>query len=212
MVLDKALDSILNTGSKIKIIRLFISRRENYMASGREIARLVNLTAPAAHAALKELYNQDILKQDIIGRGHIYRLNADSRIVKTILEPAFKKEDSIKKDIFDFIIKKIEEKRIKNKIVSAILYGSLETGATDEKSDVDIAIITKNKTAKEQIEKTYTIENITNQFYDYFGVHLDVYIKTKNEFVRRLKKNLPPVSTLMRSYSVVYGKDPIEFK
>lgn len=211
MVLDKALDSILNTGSKVKIIRLFISRTEDFMASGREIARLVNLTAPAAHASLKELYNQDILKQDIIGRQHIYRLNTDSRVVKNILEPAFKKEHSVRKDIFDFLKTQIKEKKIKNKIVSVVLYGSLETGTTDEKSDVDIAVITKNKTGKKQLEEVFT-EDIASQFYDYFGAHLDIYIKTKDEFINRLKKNLPPVSTLMQSYSVVYGKDPIEFK
>ena len=53
MALDKGLDNILNTGSKVKIIRLFVSRRKDFMASGRQIARLVNITAPAAHAALK---------------------------------------------------------------------------------------------------------------------------------------------------------------
>lgn len=211
MALDKVLDSILNTGAKIKIIRLFISRREDFMASGREIARLVNLTAPATHAALKELHNQDILKQDIIGRQHIYRLNTDNRIVKDILEPAFKKELSVKKDILNFLKKKVRGKNTQSKIVSILLYGSLQTGVTGEKSDVDIAIITKSKIAKDQLEETF-IEDISNQFYDYFGVHLDIYIKTKDEFTKRLKKNLPPISTLMRSYSVVYGKDPIEFK
>ena len=211
MVLDKVLDSILNTGLKVKIIRLFISRRGDFMASGRQIARLVNFTAPAAHTALKELYNQDILKRDIIGKQHIYRINTDNRIVKNILEPAFKKEHSIRKDIFDFLKEKAKEKKIANKIVSILLYGSFQEGATDEKSDIDIAIISKNKTAKKQLEEIFT-EDITNQFYDYFGAHLDVYIKTKDEFINRLKKNLPPVSKLMRSYSVIYGKDPIGFK
>lgn len=211
MAIEKALDIILNTGSKIKIIRLFISRRPDFMASGREIARLINLTAPAAHAALKQLYNQDILKREIIGREHIYRLNVDNRIVKNILEPAFKKELSVKKDIFDFLKKKIKTEKMQNKIISLLLYGSLQTGATEEKSDVDIAIITKDKTTKKQIEEIFT-EDITNQFYDYFGVHLDIYIKTKDEFIKRLKKNQPPVSALMQSYSVIYGKDPAEFK
>jgi len=211
MALDKVLDSILNTASKVKIIRLFISRRRDFMASGRQIARLVDLTAPAAHATLKELYNQDILKQDIIGRQHIYRLNIDNRIVRDILEPTFKKECSIRKDIFDFLKKKIKEKKIANKVVSILLYGSFQEGATDERSDVDIAIIAKNKPAKKQIEETF-MENITNQFYDYFGAHLDIYIKTKDEFINRLKKNLPPIPELMQSYSVIYGKDPMEFQ
>lgn len=212
MALDKALDSILNTGSKVKILRLFISRREDFMATGRQIARLIKITAPAVHAALKKLRDQDILKQNIIGRQHIYSLNINSRIVKNILIPAFKKEHSFKRDVSDFIRKKIVEKKIKDKIVSVLLYGSLQTNATDEKSDVDIAIITKNKTAKDSIEEKFTIEEIAGQFYDYFGVHLDIYLKTKNDFIERFKKNKPPVSTLMKSYSAIYGKDPIDLR
>lgn len=211
MVLDKALDSVLNTSSKVKIIRLFTSKREDFITSGREIAKLVSLTPPTAHAALKELYNQDILKREIIGRQHIYRLNVDNRIVKNILMPAFKKECSIKKDIIDFLRKQLKARKIQNRIVSVILYGSLQTGVTDERSDIDIAVVTKNEKSKEQLESVFA-EEIANQFHEYFGVHLDTYIKTKDEFIGRLKKNQSPVSTLMRSYSVIYGKDPIKFK
>ncbi len=211
MAIEKSLDNILNTSSKIKIIRLFISRREDFIASGREIARLIGITPPAVHAALKDLYNQDILKRDIIGREHIYRLNANSRIVRDILKPAFKKEYSVKEDIFKFLKEKIKEKRIGGKIVSLILYGSLQTGNTNEKSDVDIAVVTRNEFVKKQIEGIF-VENISAQFYEYFGVNLDSYVKTKDEFVRRLRKNQPPVSAMMRSYSVIYGKDPLYLK
>ena len=124
MTIEKALDNILNTNSKIKIIRLFTCRREDFMASGRQIAKLTGITPPAAHAALKDLYNQDILKRDIIGKQHIYRLNINSRTVKNILKPAFKGESSIKKDICDFLKKEIAKKRLKNKIISLVLYGS----------------------------------------------------------------------------------------
>lgn len=99
MALYNALDSILNTGSKVKILRLFVSRREDFMATGRQVARFISITPPAAHAALKELRDQDILKQNIIGRQHIYSLNANNRIVKNILVPAFKKEHSFKEDV-----------------------------------------------------------------------------------------------------------------
>ena len=57
MAIEKALDNILNTNSKIRIIRLFISKREDFLASGREIARFIGISAPAAHATLKDLYD-----------------------------------------------------------------------------------------------------------------------------------------------------------
>ena len=82
---------------------------------------------------------------------------------------------------------------------------------TDDKSDIDIAIIVKNKTGKQRIEKIF-IDEISGKFHDYFGIHLDSYIKTKEEFMRLFKKNLPPVSTLIKSYSIIYGLDLLELK
>lgn len=211
MAIAKSLDTILNTNSKVKIIRLFISRREDFVATGRAIARFIGITAPAAHSTLKDLYNQNILKRDIISRHHQYRLNTDNRVVKNILIPAFKKELSIKKDVSDFLKKQIKKENIETKIVSLILYGSFQAERTDERSDVDVAVISKNKSAKEKMEKIFT-EIISEEFHDYFGAHLDVYIKTKNEFLNSAKKKLPPVSTLMKSYSVIYGKNVLDIK
>lgn len=210
MPIEKRLDNILNTKSKVKIIRLFTSRREDFMASGREIAKLVSLTPPAVHATLKELYDQEILKRDIIGKQHIYRMNYRSRLVKDILKPAFKKEHSIKDDISTFLRDKIKNYRLSG-IISLILYGSITKGETHERSDCDIAIIVKNAKSKKLIEDTF-IEKISSEFYEYFGISLDAYIKTEKEFKGRLKRKLSPVSTLMKSYTVIYGKDPINFK
>jgi len=96
MTSNKSLDSILNTGSKLKVIRLFISRKNEFKTSGRQIAKLVNITAPTAHAALKELQNQGLLKREIVGKQHIYRLDENSAIVKQILKPMFQNESSFK--------------------------------------------------------------------------------------------------------------------
>lgn len=209
MVTEKSLDNILNSRSKIAALRLFVSKTADFKASGREIAKLISISAPATHAALKELYNQKILKLDIIGKQHIYSLDTDNRIVKQILRPMFRKEVSIKDEIKDFLIKQVQKSGLKNKIVSLILYGSLQKGTASDKSDVDIAIVIKDKKDKEEIENKF-LNNISVKFNEYFKSHLDTYIKTKDEFRARLKKNLPPVSTLMKSYSVILGKEPLD--
>jgi len=206
MAIDRILDSILDANSKIRIVRLFVNRRRDFMSSGREIARLTGLSPPAAHAALKELYNQDVLKRDILGKQHIYRLNINNRIVKNILIPAFKTEKSVKQDIIKFIKRKILQKKLKNDIVSVVLYGSIQRGNV-KKGDVDIAIVVKDSKAKARVEREFT-EKIADEFREYFGVYLDVYIKTKKEFRKRVISNKPPVSTMLESYFVIYGKDP----
>lgn len=209
MAIEKSLDNILNSKLKIAIIRLLVSKSADFKATGREIAKLTRFSAPAAHAALKELYNQGVLKLDNIGKQHIYSIDNNNRIVQKILKPMFKEEISLKDELKDFLIKRVQEAGIKKKIVSLLLYGSLQKGITNDKSDVDAAIIVKNKENKKEIEEKF-LNDISVKFHDYFNAHLDTYIKTVKEFRARLKKNLPPVSTLMKSYSVIYGKEPLE--
>ncbi|PKM99121.1 MAG: hypothetical protein CVU78_07895 [Elusimicrobia bacterium HGW-Elusimicrobia-2] len=207
MAIDRALDSVLSTNSKISIVRLFVARRHDFIASGRGIARLTGITPPAAHTSLKALYNEDILKRDIVGKQHIYRLNTKSRVVKTILVPAFSNEQSVMKDIGAFIKKKLRDKKISADIVSVVLYGSAQTGRGIKKGDVGIAVIVKDAKRVKRIKSVFA-EDIAEAFYEYFNAHLDVYLKTKKRFKEMVKNNAPPVSTLMKSYSVIYGKDP----
>lgn len=209
MVVRNSLDDILDSKSKIAIIRLFVSKTDDFKATGREIAKLTHFSAPAAHSALKGLFAQGVLKLDYIGKQHIYSLDANNRIVQKILRPMFKGETSLKDELGDFLLTQIKASGIKKKIASLLLYGSMQKGNAREKSDVDIAIIIKNKKDKKEIEDKF-LNQISVKFYDYFKAHLDTYIKTKDEFRQRLKNNLPPVSTLMKSYSVLYGKEPLE--
>ena len=210
MVLEKRLDDILDTRSKVKIIRLFVSRREDYMSSGRAIAKLIGVTPPAVHTALKDLLNHDILKREIIGGQHIYRINPSSRIVKEILRPAFQKEVSVKDDIGKFLLNKIKEHNIVRSIISLLIYGSMAKGEAHHYSDCDIAIVVKDASSKKKVETVF-IDTISREFSDYFATHLDSYIKTEDEFLKLLRGKRPPVSTLMKSYIVVYGKDPIRY-
>ena len=124
MTLNKSLDTILNTSSKVKIIRLFVSRKASFRASGRQIATLVNMTAPAVHAALKKLQNHGLLKREIIGRQHIYKLDENSAVIKQMLKPMFQKESSLKQKINNYSIKQVKNKNI------YIIAGSNGSGKT----------------------------------------------------------------------------------
>lgn len=210
-MIEKRLDDVLDSRSKVKIIRLFASRREDFLASGSDIARLIGLSPPATHSSLKVLCDQDILKRDIIGRQHIYRLNMANRTVKDILKPAFHKETLIKEDIKEFLIQKLKEHKIGASVVSLILYGSLAQGKTHNSSDCDIAVVVKNDREKKKIEDLF-VEEISTEFSEYFGISLDSYVKTYGEFLGRLKRKLAPISTMMKSYVVFYGRDPIDYR
>lgn len=109
MAIANSLDHILNSKAKIAVIRLFVSKTNDFKASGRAVARLVRVSAPAVHSALKELYNQKIVKLEIMGNQHVYALDNGNRIVEQILKPMFKRETGIKDEIKAWLTKQIRK-------------------------------------------------------------------------------------------------------
>ncbi len=208
MVKTFQIEKIVDSPSKLAILRVFVSHR-GLKASGRQIAKLIGYSAPSTHDSLKDLHERNILKLDIIGKQHIYTLNEGDRIVQKIIRPMFTAEGNIKDEIRDFLLRELKRTRIKAKIASLILYGSLQTEAAKKGSDVDIAVIVSRSADLRHVEDLFLSE-IAPRFKTYFGVQIDPYIKAASEFKERLKKSKPPVSTLMKSYSVLYGKEPLE--
>ncbi len=202
------INEIIDSPSKFAILRILASRK-GFKATGREIAKLAGYSVPSTHESLKDLYSHNILNLEIIGKQHIYTLNEDDRIVKRIIHPMFEAEGGFKEEIRDFLLDEIKKAGIKQAIISLILYGSIQKGTANRGSDVDVAVIVA-KAADVTRVKDIFISTIIGKFKSYFGVQLDSYVKTAVEFRNRFKKNQPPVSTLMKSYLVLYGKEPLD--
>jgi predicted nucleotidyltransferase/predicted DNA-binding transcriptional regulator len=209
MMLETPLDAILDTGSKVRILRLFMTRTDVFLASGREIARSTSLSPPAAHSALKDLLDRGLLAREIIGRQHLYRLNSANRIVRDLLRPLFLKERGLKQDIRAFLLRKLQASGLVGGVVSLVLYGSLASGRTHEASDCDLAVVAADSSAKFALDLFFT-ESLAPLFHAEFGFHVDPYIKTVAEFRRKLLRNEAPVSTLAANYETLHGKDPMD--
>ena len=202
------INDIIDSASKLAILRVFASRN-GLKATGREIAKLSGYSVPSTHESLKDLHSRHILHLEVIGKQHIYTLNEEDRIVKKIIRPLFEAEGSVKDEIRDFLVKELKEAGIKRTIVSLILYGSVQKDQARKESDTDIAVVVAKAVDVKRVADIF-ISTIMGKFKSYFGVRLDPYIKSAAGFRRRLKKNLAPVSTLMKSYTVLYGKEPLE--
>ena len=201
-------NKIIDSSSKLAILRVFASR-QGLKATGREIAKLSGYSVPSTHESLKDLNSHNILNLEVIGKQHIYALNEDNRIVKKILRPMFEAEGNVKGEIRDFIVEELKRAGIKKEIVSIILYGSVQKDEASQKSDVDVAVVVEKAVNVQRVADIF-ISPITVKFKSYFGAQLDPYIKSAADFRSRLKKNLAPVSTLMKSYTVLHGKEPLE--
>ncbi len=208
MTMPFPIDDILNSPSKLAILRVLASR-QGLKGTGRELAKLAGYSAPSTHESLKELHARDVLSLDIIGKQHVYSLNEGNRIVQKVIRPMFQAEGGFKEEVRDFLLDEMRKARVKSAIASLILYGSAQKGVTGKGSDVDIAVIVSRAADVRRVEDIF-VSGTAARFKAYFGAHLDPYVKSSTEFRTRLKKNQPPVSTLMRSYSVLYGKEPLE--
>ena len=202
------IDDIVDSPSKLAILRVFASR-EGLKATGREIAKLAGFSAPSTHESLKDLYERNVLVREIIGRQHIYSLNEEDRVVQKIIRPMFEAESSYKQEIGDLLLKEIKKAGIKSAIVSLILYGSVVKKTAQKGSDVDVAVVLVKSA---DVDRVFEVFNsvIGEKFKSFFGVQLDFYVKPAKEFRELLQKSRPPVSTLMKAYSVLYGKEPLE--
>ena len=202
------INEIMDSSSKLAILRVFASR-QGLKATGREIAKLCGYSVPSTHESLKDLHSRNILNLEVIGKQHIYNLNEQDRIVQKIIRPLFEVERGVKDEIRDFLVKELKRAGLKSSIVSLILYGSVQKGQAGKNSDTDIAVVVTDADHIKKVHEVF-LSSIMSKFKTYFGVQLDPYIKTAADFRSRLRKNLAPVSTLMKSYAVLYGKEPLE--
>ncbi|MCB9772226.1 MAG: winged helix-turn-helix transcriptional regulator [Candidatus Omnitrophica bacterium] len=202
------ISEVFGSPSKLAILRVFSSRK-GLRATGREIAKLAGFSVPSTHQSLKDLYSRNILNLETIGKQHIYSLNEEDRTVCKIVRPMFKAENNYRGEIRDLLLDEIKKANIKKEIVSLILFGSVQDGTANKGSDVDVAVVVAKVADVKRVTEIFN-SAVAERFKSYFGVYLDFYVKSVLEFRERLKKNLPPVSTLIKSYSVLYGKEPLE--
>lgn len=202
------IDDVVNSPSKLAILRV-LTLRQGLKATGSQIARLSGYSVPSTHESLKDLYSRNILKLDIIGNQHIYTLNEEDRTVKKVIRPMFEFERGFKDEIRDFIVKEMRLAKINTVVKSVFLYGSVQTNTSNIKSDVDIAVVVNESTEVKLVSDMF-VSVIAQRFKAYFGAQLDAYVKNTVEFRERLRKQLPPLSDLMKSYTVLYGKEPLE--
>ena len=202
------INEIVDSPSKLAILRVFTSR-EGLKATGREIAKLAGFSAPSTHDSLKDLYARNILVREIIGKQHIYSFNEEDRVVQKIIRPMFEAENNYKQEIGDLLLEEIKKAGIKGAMTSLILYGSVATKTAQKGSDVDVAVVVSKATDVDRVFEVFN-SSLAERFKAFFGVHLDFYVKSATEFRELLQKSRPPVSTLMKAYSVLYGKEPLE--
>jgi len=183
------IENILGSKIKIKILRLLV-RYENKEFTSRELAKLANTSHTSVLRIINDLEANNIIKKEFYSRAHKIKINKSSYLYNLIKE-IFNKEVNVKNELIKDIKTLIPEN-----IISTVLYGSIAKEEENEKSDIDILIIT-NKKLKEQDN------NIINKY----GNNLHIIQLTLNQFRKEARRNVGYIKDLLKNYILIKGKD-----
>jgi len=202
MKISRPLDKILDNEAKIKILRFLI--KTNAQWNGRQIAKEIGVTPATAHKALHSLYKEGVLVLRNVGKTHIYSLKEDNYLVSGLLRPLFAKEDKVLKKIIEIIRRKINSSDIKKSIISVVLFGSVNLRTDRPASDIDLAVIIKDKNKRREVDILF--EDIDKKISSEFGNTVSPYVNTEAELKSKYKKGLEVVKDILKSKKFIYGK------
>lgn len=202
MKFTKPLDEILNTEAKIRILRFLC--RTNAEWNGSQIAKEIEITPAATHAALRALQEEGVLTLRNMGRAYVYSLKENSFLVSNLLKPLFTKEYHILDTIIALIKRKISSSKVREDIITVALFGSVSVRQERPVSDIDLVVIVGNAGIKPVVERLFG--EIDGKISKQFGNTLSLYINTRSEFKLKHKRGLAVVKNILRTYRLICGE------
>ncbi|WKZ69162.1 MAG: nucleotidyltransferase domain-containing protein [Melioribacteraceae bacterium] len=195
MKIYNVLNSIFSAPSAVSLLRELSIR--NTGLTGRELARITNLTPQSAHNTLANLEALKIVNRITAGRSHYFTLNRNHYLNKQIIENLYSYEREYINAIFESIKKSLGKWSI-----SLIIFGSVARRDETVESDLDLCIVYKGK--KALVEEK--ISSLRDKLFNEFGVNLAPFYITEREFKSRAKNIKPPIDNIIKEGNVISGK------
>jgi len=191
------LEDILGHKSKIKLLRYLLNSKLEL--TGRQLSRATGIHHRTAHQALKELASFGIVVMHQTGKAIIYKINDNNLLVERILMPIFGFEKNLLSQTITTILK-----RLKARVISAIVFGSVASSSERGTSDVDTLFLVSSK--KDQSKLTAGLEKIEYDFLLKYGNILSPLVMTMEEFTKRLRQKDRLIFNIVQKGKSVYGK------
>ena len=190
MLFNVYLEALLGSKVKVKILRALL-RFETKTFTLRELAGHIKVSHTAVLKSLGDLQGMNIIKIESHGTSNLITINKESYLYKEL------------KRLFDFEVQTIQQlkeeiKKILPKAKSVALFGSIAMKREKLDSDIDVLIITQDKSEINEI-----IAKNQEAFSKQFGNILSAHIMTEIEFKR--KKNTPFVKDILENYILIEG-------
>ncbi|MFH0986634.1 MAG: nucleotidyltransferase domain-containing protein, partial [Candidatus Micrarchaeota archaeon] len=175
-------------GVKNEVILNYFLDKPSAKIHIKELARKLKISPRTSHIYLNEFADNRILAKEKIANALFFSLKNDSPLIKQMK----------KTRILSFLDKKAFVKNVLKEnpqTTSIVLYGSYATGEYDEKSDVDILMISKDKT-------------MPKKALNLLGGETTINVMSLNEW--RLKSKTDFGKSVLNNYVVLYGNNLVK--
>jgi predicted nucleotidyltransferase len=156
----------------------------------KELSRILEISPRSALEAMKMFGSENILIKEVIGLAHLYRLNNELPLVK-----------SLKRMHILFLLHENElvEKAmtVDENMISLVLYGSYSSGDNDERSDLDLIVIT-------QMDKS-AFDVLATDMEGSLSVPLNIEVFTLANWKRLAKRGDAFHSDVVRDHVLLHG-------
>lgn len=132
--------------------------------SGREVARLADVSHPAASRALNWLVGQGVVEREQAGRAFMYRLNDQHLAVTSIRDLAslrVRLVEAIREDFAGWEVQTLH----------ASLFGSVARDGGDQQSDVDLLVVRPSNTPVDDAQWREQLDGLSQQILAWTGNH-----------------------------------------
>ena len=197
MKFHNILEETLSSRIKISIMKT-LHRYPEKRFSGRELARLLNLSASRTSEILELFRKYGVVNRIRIGNTSEWTLNKESILVKK-LSNVFNIEEKIYLDLKSKIYKTFSNEK---NILKVILYGSVARGKEQPNSDIDLFILVKNEKNKELAAELVHKLNIS--LLPRYGNVISELIYSKEEW--KLKKNSKILKQIQSEGEIILKK------
>jgi predicted nucleotidyltransferase len=193
MLFRDYLGKILGSQVKIGILRALYKFPKKTFTT-RELAKYIGASHSGIIKAIKNLEKMDVVRIESVGKAYQISLNEKSFITKNIL-----KIFGVEKKTLEHLTSDLKNSFKGAKIISLAIFGSIAKGSESPKSDIDLLIITRQKSEAEE-----KVSRLQRRFAEKYGNSIAPYIMVPEEFLA--KKNTRLVKNIMRDHIFVSGK------
>ena len=167
-------------------------------ATGRELAKIAQVSQFKIRSLLQELTGQGLLKVQALGKAHLYSLNHQHYIAKKIL-PLLEQEEQFLSFFGQWVMQALSSFQP----LSLVLYGSVARQEERPNSDVDLLLLYQESDLQ-KIEQ-HALEERLSKSVMYFGNRISVLTTSPSAWKKKIKARDPFFMQIFKQGKVIAG-------